>query len=175
MTSHIAVEFVGDAHHKRQQKQLDQHPQENIVHGEQGKDHRIDENCRNDNDQQEAGAAPGMVLGLGPDVVHRQLQTLLIAEDGLMLRAVIGEGPADVLHPGYGDHIGHEDGDTQYSVHQIPDQDAVREALHEAGQEGRQEHKQADGEANGQHHGEADDGLLHFFVSQLLVQPFLEF
>ena len=35
-----------DAHHKRQQKQLDQHPQENIVHGEQGKDHRVDENCR---------------------------------------------------------------------------------------------------------------------------------
>ena len=116
-----------------------------------------------------------MVLGLGPDVVHRQLQTLLIAEDGLMLRAVIGEGPADVLHSGHGDHIGHEDGDTQHRVHQIPDQDAVREALHEAGQEGRQEHKQADGEANGQHHGEADDGLLHFFVSQLLVQPFLEF
>ena len=112
-----------------------------------------------------------MVFGLDADVVHRQLQSLLVAEDGLVLRAMIGEGPPDILHPGDRDHIAHKNGDAQHRVHQIPDQYAVRKTLHEAGKKGGQQHEQAHGEAHCQHYGEADDQLLHFFIPQLLVQP----
>ena len=41
-----------------------------------------------------------------------------LAEDGLVLRAVIGEGAADVLHPGDGHKVGHEDGDAEHRVHE---------------------------------------------------------
>ena len=46
-----------------------------------------------------------MVLGLGTDILHRQGQARLVAEDGLMLRAVVAEHPAHILLLGAEDQV----------------------------------------------------------------------
>ena len=42
------------------------------------------------------------------NVFHRQLQSRLVAKDGLMLGTVIHKGAADILHQGDGGHISHQ-------------------------------------------------------------------
>ena len=174
MTAHIAVEFVGDAHHQRQQQQLNQHPQKHIPHREQGKHHGIDQNSHNDHHQQEAGAAAGMVLGLGPYVFHCQLQALLIAKNRLMLRAMVGKYPPDILHPGYQHQIPHKQTNSQQSICQVPQQHAACPQLHKAGQKSGQQHKKAHRKSHSDHHRKGDHQLLHFFIAQLPVQPLLK-
>ena len=133
MAAYIAVKLIGDAHHQRQQQQLDQHPQEHIPHREDGKHDGVNEDSHNDHHQQEAGTAAWVMLGLGTHVFYRQLQTVLVTKDGLMLRTMVGEHPANILHPGYQDQIPHKKPDPQQGVHQVPQQNAVCPKLHKAG------------------------------------------
>ena len=76
------------------------HPGKYIGDLDVGKDHAGDQNGHHNDHKEEAGAAAGVVPGLEADIVHRQLQPLLVAEDGLVLRPVVGKDPPYILHAG---------------------------------------------------------------------------
>ena len=75
MPARPAVDLIAEGHHHRQQRQAEEEghdpvfPAHDAEHQE-GNDHHH---------EKEAGAAAGMLPGLGPDVLHRQGQALLIA------------------------------------------------------------------------------------------------
>ena len=79
-----------------------------VPHPRQGKDHAGGQHGNDDDHKQEAGAAPGVMPGHGPGVFHGQGQAPLVAEDGLVLRPVVLEGPVDILQPGAEDQIDEE-------------------------------------------------------------------
>ena len=174
MTAHIAVELIGDPHHKGQRQQLDADTGKHIGHGPDGKQHAVHQNRHNNHHKQEAGAAAGVMLGLDAGVFHGQRKPRLIAENGFVLRAVVGEQAADILHPGNSDQVTEENHHPKNPIHQIPSQNAFCNMLHQAGNQGRNQHEQQQREAYCQHHREANDELFHFFVSELAIQPLLK-
>ena len=80
-------------------------PQPDIGDGPDAEHHTGHQDGHKDHHEQKAGAAPGMVPGLNADVLHRQGQPRLVAEDGLVLRPVVLEHPVDVLLLGAEDQI----------------------------------------------------------------------
>ena len=98
MSAHIVIDLIGNAHHHRDQQQLQQNAHQCIGRGDDGKEHRIAQDGQNDDHEQEAGTAAGMVARHFAHILHGQLQAALITEDSLMLRAMVGKHPADVLH-----------------------------------------------------------------------------
>ena len=134
MASYVAVDLIGDAHQHRQQEQLADHLQQDAVHLDDGEE----QDGQHQHHKEEAGTTPGVVPGHVPDVLHRQLQPLLVAEDGLMLRPVVGEHPPDVLLLGAQDEVGQKDGDAQHAFQQVAHQVAGDDLLQQATQKGGQ-------------------------------------
>ena len=118
-----------------------------------------------------------MVPGLDADILHRQGEARLIAEDGLVLRPVVLEDPVDVLQPGAEEEVEEEDDDLQEALHHVPAPEGeVREEVqHPARQEGGQHQEEEDGHAHPQHHGEAHDGALQLLAGEVLLQPQVKF
>ena len=102
------------------QQQLDADAHPDVLPVDVGKHDAGHQDRHDDDHEQKAGAAAGMVLGLGADVLHRQGQPRLIAEDGLMLRAVVAEHPVHVLLLGAEDQIRQKDRDFQKALHHVP-------------------------------------------------------
>ena len=158
---------------------MDQCAQERVgkVEGRKGKDDTGQQDGHHDDHQQKAGAAARVVLGLGPDVLHGELQPFLIAKDALVLRPVVREHPPDVLHSGAKNQIAQKENDAGESLHQVPppQRDAGEEIHHAAGEQGRQDEKESHGEGHAQDDGQGDKEAHGLFAAQLPVQPPLKF
>ena len=92
-----------------------------------------------------------------------------------MLRAVVGKHPLHIRHPGHQNHIGHEDHHADDALHQIQKQRTGNDFVKKSANDHGQQEKQADGKQQSHGHGNADDGLLESFASQLLFQPLVKF
>ena len=94
-----AVALIADRHDKRQQRQADEQAHKHVAGGEHSAHKREQQNGNRDHDEQEARAAARMEPGHAAAVFDGQRQLRLIAADGLMLRAVVGEHALHILHP----------------------------------------------------------------------------
>ena len=117
---------------------MDQGPQPGVGKLPEGKDHTGEEDGHHNDHKEEAGAAAGVVLGLGADVLHGQLQALFVAENGLVLRPMVGKDPVDALGLGAEDEIAQEDDHPDHALHQVPDPEGHlgEEIHHRPGEEG---------------------------------------
>ena len=108
-------------------------------------------------------------------VFDRQGELSLVAADGLMLRAVIGEDAAHVLHAGHEEHVSKEDHDAQQALEQVA-HDLIRgdKAVQERAEQRRQHEEQRDGERQSEHDGERDERVLRLLGGQALFQPGLK-
>ena len=112
-----------------------------------------------------------MKARLRPHVLDRQRQTLFIAEDGLVLRAVVGEHTLDVLHVRHGPQIQQEDDDAQQSLEEVAHDGALDKALGQTGEQRRQQDEQHDRQRDAEHHGRADDDVLALFLAEMPLDP----
>ena len=170
MPASPAVELVGRADDDGQQQQPEREAQQRAVHLYE----EPREDAQHDDHEQEARAAPGMEAALGPDVLHRQGQALLVAEDGLVLRAVVGEETLHVLHPGDEAEVDEEDDDLQRAFEEAAQGIMPVHARDEPGDEGGQEEEKPHGQQHAQHGGYADDYLLRLLAAQLFLKPKVE-
>ena len=156
---------------------MGQCPQPDIGDGPDAEHHAGHQDGHEDHHKQKAGAAPGMVPGLDADVLHRQRQPRLIAENRLVLRPVVLKHPVDVLLLGAEDQVQQEDQNLQRALHQVPAPhgEAREEVEDAAGHKGGQHQEQQDGEPHAQNHGEGHDGPLQLFAGELGIQPLFEF
>ena len=138
-------------------------------------DNGVDQNAHHNDHQQEAGAAAGVEAALGPDVFHRQLLAMLIAEDGLMLRPVIGEETLDIAHAGAEHHIQQQNDHLGEALGQVADNEALRQGFDEAHNQGGKEDEQQQSQGNAQHHRGADDQLLSLFGGEVVSNPLINF
>ena len=173
MGSHEAVELVGHAHHGNQQQQLDADADPDVLPVDVGEHQAGHQNGHHDHHKQKAGAAAGMVLGLGTDVLHRQGQARLIAENGLMLRAVVAEHAVNVLLLGAEDQIAQENGHLHHALDDVVDRGAL--SVKQPGDECRQQHEQHQCQGQAQNHGERHHQGLQFLCGDVLFQPLVEF
>ena len=177
MTAHPAVELIGDAHHQGQQQQVDAGTGQGVGHGPDAKDDAGDDDGHEDHHEEEAGAAAGMVLGLLADVLHRQGLPCLIAEDGLVLRAVVLEDAVNVALSGADSQVQNEDGHLQKALHHVPAPEGeIGEEMEDAaGEEGGQHHEEEHGKAHAQDHRQGDDQGFQLLIGKMLFQPQVEF
>ena len=172
MPADPAVDLITDGHDDRQQQQpqADAHPR--IVPQPDAQAHeREHQNADDDDDEQEARAAAGVEARLWPHVLDRQRQALFVAEDGLVLRAVVGEHTLDVLHVRHGPQIQQEDDDAQQSLEEVAHDGALDKALGQTGEQRRQQDEQHDRQRNAEHHGRADDDVLALFLAEMPLDP----
>ena len=100
---------------------------------------------------------------------------MFIAEDGLVLRAVVLEHPADVLHMGTEHQIAHEDDDTHHAFQQVAQPHGQGNGqAHQSGEGGGQQDEQPHGENDAQHHRHGDKKGGGLLAAQVSVQPELE-
>ena len=92
-----------------------------------------------------------------------------------MLRAVVGEHPLHLLHPGNQEHIGKENHHADDALHQIQGKVTIQPAVKKTSDDHGQQEKQQDGQAKAHSHGNPHHGLLEFLVSQLFFQPPVKF
>ena len=85
-----------------------------------------------------------MVARLDAAVFDRQRQPRLVAEDRLMLRAVVLEHAVDVLLLGAQDHVSEEDHELDDGFDQIVHRRALDIRVDKAGQKRRQQEKEQD-------------------------------
>ena len=174
MPAHKTVELIGHTHHRDQQGQVHQHTDKGIGTVHKGEDHAAEEDGHHDDHKEEAGAAAGMVLGLGADIVHRQRQARLVAEDGLMLGAVVGKDPLDVLLPGAEDQVGQKQRHLHHALDQVQKGGMGDPAAQETGDQGRQHHEKAHRHAHRQHHSHGDQHALQLLCRDMLFQPLIQ-
>ena len=93
MAAHQTVELIANGHHRKQQKQMAQHPQQRIAHPNHASHQNADENHH----KQEAGTTAWVKSGAGPDIFYRQRLSQLVAFDGLVLCTVVGKDPPHIL------------------------------------------------------------------------------
>ena len=174
MAARPAVELIADAHDEGQHEQVGQKAQDGVADGPDGKDDGGDEDGDGDDHEQKAGAAPGVVPGLSAHVLHRQGQTGLVAEDGLVLRPVVGKDPLHLPHPGAQGQIADQNGQLQQALGQIPHQHGVGHQGDGGAQQGGQQEKQPDGHPHAQNHRQGDEKGGGLVAAQLVLQPGLE-
>ena len=115
-----------------------------------------------------------MVARLDAAVLHRQRQARLVAEDGLMLRAMVLEHALNVLLLRAQEQVAEEDQQLDDGLDQIVHDHVRDEAPEQAREEGRQDHKKADRQAQRQHDRQRHNELLQLFAAELLLQPQIE-
>ena len=93
-----------------------------------------------------------MVPGLDADVLYRQRQARLVAENGFMLRPVILEYPVNVLLLGAEDQIRQKDRDFQKALHHVPapQGEAWEKVEDPAGKQRGQHQKEENGHSHAQ-------------------------
>ena len=92
-------------------------------------------------------------------ILHRQGQARLIAVDGLMLRAVVLEHPANILHAGNAPDIGKENPQAQETFHQVQEDRVLRHEVEQL----RRPRGDGDKENRRQHQGK-EDGACHLLI-----------
>ena len=112
-----------------------------------------------------------MKARLRPHVLDRQRQTLFVAEDGLVLCAVVGEHALNVLHVRHAPQIQQEDDDAQQPLKEVAHDGAVDEAPGQAGEQCWDQDEQHDRQRDAEHHGCADDDVLGFLLAEVLFDP----
>ena len=127
-----------------------------------------------DDHKQKARAAAGMVAGLLAGIFHGQLQPGLVAENRLMLGAVIGKDAFDILLLGAEDQIAQKNGYLHHALDQIVQSGTVNIRIDQARQKGGQQHKQHQGQADGQQYGKPHQHLLHFFLRYVCLNPLIQ-
>ena len=115
-----------------------------------------------------------MVARLDAAVFDRQRQPRLVAEDRLMLRAVVLEHALNVLLLRAQEQVAEEDQQLDDGLDQIVHDHVRDEAPEQAREEGRQDHKKADGQAQRQYDRQRHNELLQLFAAELLLQPQIE-
>ena len=103
-----ADKLVADAHNEGEGDQTDARSGndiEDLMVNESRGDEHIDHDRNEKHEDKEGGAAAGMESLLLAYVFNGQLKSLLVAEDRLVLRAVVHKGTADILHKSDGCHI----------------------------------------------------------------------
>ena len=115
-----------------------------------------------------------MEPGLRPHVLHRQRQALFIAENGLVLRAVVRKHTRDVRHARHAPQVQQEDDDAQQTLHEVTHHGAVDEAVRQSGEQRRQQDEQHHGQRDAEHHGHADDDVLGLLLAEVLFDPLIE-
>ena len=138
-------------------------------------DQGADQDADDDDHKHETGAAAGMEPGLDPDILHRQGQLPLIAEDGFVLRSVVGKHPGDLRHPGAQGQIEEEDDQLHHTLHQSAGVEIFMDAGDQSGDESGQEQEQEKGQSQSQDHGHADDQLLGCLAGKMLFDPLIDF
>ena len=93
-----------------------------------------------------------MQAALLAHVLHRQRKLGLVAEDGLVLRAVVHVGAADVLHQARGPHVQHEHDDAQHALEAGAQEVAVRDGRDARRKPLPQLHRKIQEQSEGQHH-----------------------
>ena len=147
-----------------------------VCHRPDAKDDAGNDDGDKDHHKQKAGAAAGMVLGLLADIFHRQGKARLVAEDGLVLRAMVLEHPVDIALPGADRQVQNEDSHLQKAFHHVPaPQGKAGEEMEDAaGEEGGQHHEQKHGHTHAQNHRQGDDEGLQLLIGKMLFQPQVE-
>ena len=152
--------------------QSNAHP--DIAPVDEAEHHARNEDGHHDHHEQKARAAARMVARLDAAVLHRQRQARLVAEDGLMLRAMVLEHALNVLLLRAQEQVAEEDQQLDDGLDQIVHDHVRDEAPEQAREEGRQDHKKPDGQAQRQHDRQRHDELLQLFAAELLLQPQIE-
>ena len=140
------------------------------------KDHAGGQNGDGNDHEEETGAAAGMVPGHFPGVLHGELQTPLVAEDGLMLGPVVLEGPVDVLHFRTEVQIQEEYDELHHTLQQVPQpHGGFREEVQQArGGQGGQNDEEEEGQAHAQDHRHGQDPLHEGLAAELGFDPLFE-
>ena len=107
-----AVYLIAYPDDDRQQQQVAAHAGKAVVEPDDG----VYKDADHDHDEQKARPAAGMEAGLLTDVLDRELLSVLVAEDGLMLRAVVGEQTLHVAHAGTQLHVREQDNDANKTL-----------------------------------------------------------
>ena len=151
------------------------HAGKGVGHLDEAEQQAGQQDAHHNDHKQEAGAAAGVVPGLDAHVLHRQGQAVLIAEDGLVLGAVVLEHPVYVLHPGAEYQVAHEDHHLDYALQQVaqPHGQGDNQA-DQAGDGGGQEDEQHHGKDDAQGHRGGDKKGRGLLAAQAPVQPKLE-
>ena len=99
---------------------------------------------------------------------------MLIAENSLVLRPVIGEKALDVLHMRDQRHVDQQDDDLRKAFGEIPDQIALGQRLDGRHNEGRQKDEQEHAQCDAEHHRHIDDELLGLLGGEVLRDPLVD-
>ena len=84
---------------------------------------------------------------------------------------MVGKHPAHFLHPGNQQHIAQENHHPDKSLNEIYPQVAGNPPVKQAADDHGKQEKEHNGQPQTHKHGNAHNGLLEGFVSQLLFQP----
>ena len=169
MPAGILDALIGERHDDGQAENFksDAHP--DIVPGDQG-GHQDGEQ---QHDDQKAGAAARVEAGVFAHVLHRQLLAVLVAEDGLVLGAVVHKDAADVAHLGDGGKVADQDNHLDDTLQRGQRQRVLEEAAEEIDDGGRQEGEEKDGDDK-RNHQDAPFQKGHEFVAQRIAQLLLK-
>ena len=99
---------------------------------------------------------------------------MLVAEDGLVLGAVVGEKPLHVADAGAELHVYQEYDHFQHALGEVAYNVVCGQGLYEAHDKGGQEDEQQQGQGYAQHHGGADYQLLGLFGGEVVAYPLVQ-
>ena len=151
-----------------------EHAQERIGDVDDRKDDGRNDRRDDDEYEHEARTAARMEPALLPDVLHGQILPCLIAEDGLVLRAVVFERAADVLHMRHRPHEHQKDRDAHDALEHVSRQHAPV-LRNKAAEKARQQQEQADRQRDADDRGQAEDHPVQLFRAELRLEPLFEF
>ena len=117
-----------------------------------------------------------MVPGHGAGVLYGEVQAALIAEDGLVLRAVVLKGPVDVFHFGAEIEVEEEDDELHHALQQVPHpHGGVGEKVEQGGGgQGGQDDEQGHGKDQACQHGHAGDPVGQGLFAKAGLDPGLK-
>ena len=146
------------------------HARKGIVNADNG----VYKDTDRDDDQQKACPAAGMKARLLPDVFNGKFFPMLVAEDGLMLRPVVGENALHIAHTRAKTHIQEQNTHPHNTLGKVSHDVIAGERLYEANDRRGQEDEQEKRQRDTQYHRDADDELLRLFLREMLLYPEVE-
>ena len=99
---------------------------------------------------------------------------MLIAEYGLMLRAVIGKQALYVAYAAAKAHIGKQNYYLHHALGEVPDDEVLRQRFYEADYQSWQEDEQKQRQRDAEDDRRADDYLRRLLGLEVLLNPLVE-
>lgn len=155
-----ADDLIRDARDDRQQ----QDARGDALREARPAEEREDEDRDEHDDQQEVRAAARMEPRELLHVLDRQRQPRLIAVDRLVLRPVVLEDAADVLHARDAPDVAEEDCEAQEALHEIEEERVLRDDVEEA-RRARWDRNEEDA----REHEREEDRARHLLVGELFI------